>query len=91
MEEQVYNRFIGQTERDISIMRMSPRAKRLYRYDDWVEYLENSKGLKVEENFNDDYYCYIVGVERLRELTLGEESFKRAYQEIIFGVKRIER
>lgn len=71
-------------------MRASPRARRLYRYDDWLEYLDNCMGLRVEENANDDYYNYIVAVARLRDLTPSEIDYAVAYDKAVLGVKRIE-
>lgn len=68
-----------------------PNAKERQRYDhrDWVKYLKESTGKNLE--YNEDYFRYLRGVSVIRDLEWFELKYMRAYDEVVFGVKGMEK
>ena len=57
---------------------LTPANRNQYRFDDWVEYLQNCKGIPELKALNNDHLKYIESVVKIRDLTDSEDAFLMA-------------
>lgn len=65
------------------------RERKYYNRPKWIVYLGESTGKILE--YNEDYYKYLRAMSVIRYLMNYEKDYMSAYDEVVFGIKELEK